>query len=217
MSEPVSVVVADDHPLFRAGVALSLEETGRYAVVGKAADADEAVALATSARPVVALIDLSMPGGGLSAVQRIRASLPAILVVVLTASESDDDVFAALEAGARGYVLKGVGSDSLVEVLDAVVRGESYVPPHLAARILSTMRRRTPAATPPADPMARLTEREEEILTLVASGLSNKAVALRLDLQEKTVKHHVTSILAKLNVRNRTQAAILAQSRVSSG
>lgn len=217
MSEPVSVVVADDHPLFRAGVALSLEETGRYAVVGKAADADEAVALATSARPVVALIDLSMPGGGLSAVQRIRASLPAILVVVLTASESDDDVFAALEAGARGYVLKGVGSDSLVEVLDAVVRGESYVPPHLAARILSTMRRRTPAATPPADPMARLTEREEEILTLVASGLSNKAVALRLDLQEKTVKHHVTSILAKLNVRNRTQAAILAQSRATAG
>lgn len=217
MSGPVSVVVADDHPLFRAGVALSLEETGRYAVVGKAADADEAVALATSAAPVIALIDLSMPGGGLSAVRRIRESLPAILVVVLTASESDDDVFAALEAGARGYVLKGVGSDSLVEVLDAVVRGESYVPPHLAARILSTMRRRTPAAMPPADPMARLTEREEEILTLVASGLSNKAVALRLDLQEKTVKHHVTSILAKLNVRNRTQAAILAQSRVLSG
>lgn len=213
MSERLRVVVADDHPLFRAGVALSLEESGRFVVVAQVADADGALASIGQTSPDLALLDLSMPGSGLDAVSRIANAFPGVRIVVLTASENEDDIVAALAAGAKGYVLKGVGSDSLVEVLEAVMRGESYVPPSLAARILATMHR--PSAAPAAanDPLARLTEREEEILGLVASGLSNKEVGLRLDLQEKTVKHHMTSILGKLNVRNRTEAAILLKGR----
>jgi two-component system, NarL family, nitrate/nitrite response regulator NarL len=212
MTEPFRIVVADDHPLFRAGVALSLTETGRFDVVAQVADADGAVAGVAAAKPDLALIDLSMPGSGLEAVRRIAGASPGVRIVVLTASENDDDVMAALAAGAKGYVLKGVGSESLVEVLDAVMRGESYVPPSLAARMLAAMRQ--PASrSAGSDRLARLTEREDEILRLVASGLSNKEVGLRLDLQEKTVKHHMTSILGKLNVRNRTEAAMLAKHR----
>ncbi|KAB0680044.1 response regulator [Aureimonas leprariae] len=216
MSEVRRIVLADDHPLFRAGVALSLAETGRYDVVAQVPDADGAVASVREAEPDLALIDLSMPGSGLDAVRRIAESAPTVRVVVLTASESDDDVLAALAAGAKGYVLKGVGSENLVDVLDAVMRGESYVPPTLAARILSAMRRPAPQAVRD-DPLARLTDREDEILRLVADGLSNKEVGLRLDLQEKTVKHHMTSILGKLNVRNRTEAAVLLKDRPRSG
>ncbi|WP_152047668.1 response regulator [Aureimonas psammosilenae] len=212
MSAPYRIVIADDHPLFRAGVALSLQETGRFEVVAAVADAASAVAGVAETAPDLALLDLSMPGSGLEAVRRINEAMPEVRVVVLTASENDEDVMAALSAGAKGYVLKGVGSDSLVDVLDAVMRGESYVPPSLAARILTAMRQ--PAPTPvSADPLARLTEREDEILALVASGLSNKEVGLKLDLQEKTVKHHMTSILGKLNVRNRTEAALFLRDR----
>lgn len=217
MTHPMRVVIADDHPLFRAGVSLSLEETGRYRVVAKVADASGAVSSVDATKPDLVLIDLSMPGSGLEAVRQIRERWPKVVIVVLTASESDDDVMAALEAGARGYVLKGVGSDSLTDVLDSVLRGESYVPPSLAARMLVTMRK---APVPPSirlDPLARLTDREDEILHLVANGLSNKEVGIRLTLQEKTVKHHMTSILGKLKVRNRTEAAILFRDRPPAG
>lgn len=216
MTQPTRVVVADDHPLFRSGVALSLEETGRFHVVAKVGSADEAVKEVVGLHPDIALIDLSMPGSGIAAVRDIAACAPEVAVVVLTASENDDDILTAMASGARGYVLKGVGSDTLIEVLGAVGRGESYVPPHLAARILAAMRR--PAAgTAADDPMSRLTEREDKILRLVAGGLSNKEVGRRLDLQEKTVKHHMTSILAKLNVRNRTEAALALQARSHGG
>lgn len=214
MSDPHRIVIADDHPLFRAGVGLSLSETGRFEVVAAVADADAVVAAVGEARPDLALIDLSMPGSGLEAVRRINTGFPDVGIVVLTASESDDDVLAALAAGAKGYVLKGVGSDKLVDVLDAVMRGESYVPPSLAARILTAMRPAPGAAAAVRDdPLARLTAREEEILRLVSNGRSNKEVGLQLDLQEKTVKHHMTSILGKLNVRNRTEAALLLRDR----
>lgn len=212
MTQPIRVVVADDHPLFRSGVALSLEETGRFRVVAQVGSADEAVRSVLEFEPALALIDLSMPGGGIAAVREIAVRRPETGLVVLTASESDDDVLAALAAGARGYVLKGVGSENLVEVLDGVARGERYVPPQLAARILAAMSQPVGRAVPD-DGISRLTEREDEILRLVAGGLSNKEVGRRLDLQEKTVKHHMTSILAKLNVRNRTEAALALQGR----
>jgi two-component system, NarL family, nitrate/nitrite response regulator NarL len=207
MSAPVRVVVADDHPLLREGVARSLEESGQFTVVGQGGSADEAVRLVGELAPDLVLLDLSMPGGGLEAARRIGETAPDVRIVVLTVSEADDDIMAALRAGAKGYVLKGVGSAALADILQGVANGESYVSPSLAARLLTEMR--TPGGAAPDDPLSRLTPREEEILRLVARGMSNKEVGLKLDLQEKTVKHHMTRILNKLHVRNRTEAALL--------
>ena len=207
MSAPVRVIVVDDHPLLRDGVARSLDNSGRFTVVGQGGSADDAVRLVGEHKPDLVLLDLSMPGGGLAAARRIGEEAPEVRMVVLTVSEADDDIMEALKAGAKGYVLKGVGSAMLVDILQGVANGESYVSPSLAARLLTEMR--APGGAAPDDPLSRLTPREEEILRLVAQGLSNKEVGLRLDLQEKTVKHHMTRILGKLQVRNRTEAAVL--------
>jgi DNA-binding NarL/FixJ family response regulator len=212
MEKTIRVIVADDHPLLREGVVRSLSETGGFDVVGQGGTAAEAATLAETHRPDIALVDLSMPGNGLTAVQRICEAAPETRVIVLTVSEADDDVIAALRAGAKGYVLKGVGSAALAEVLRGVANGESYVSPTLAARLLTEMRLRETRSQAPDDPLSQLSQREEEILRLVATGLSNKEVARRVQLQEKTVKHHMTRILNKLQVRNRTEAAILLRS-----
>jgi DNA-binding NarL/FixJ family response regulator len=209
MNDAIKVVVVDDHPLFREGVARSLAEAGGFVIVGQGGSAEDAVRLATTCDPDLVLLDISMPGDGLIAARQIAELAPAVKIVMLTVSEADDDIMAALEAGAKGYVLKGVGSAALTEILQGVARGESYVSPSLAARLLTELRIREPRGGRPDDPLARLTHREEEILRLVAKGMSNKEVGLRLDLQEKTVKHHMTRILTKLHVRNRTEAAIL--------
>jgi DNA-binding NarL/FixJ family response regulator len=206
----VSVLIADDHPLLRDGVARTLQESGSFAVVGQCGSADEAVRLAETLHPDIALLDISMPGDGLSAARRIGEGAPTVKMVMLTVSEAGDDIMEALRAGARGYVLKGVGSAMLVEILAGVARGESYVSPSLAARLLTELRAR--GRGQPENPLADLTAREEQILRLVADGLSNKEVGLKLDLQEKTVKHHMTRILNKLQVRNRTEAAVLLRS-----
>ena len=208
MSDPIEVVVVDDHPLFREGVARSLEESGKFHVVGQGASADDAIRLIETLAPDVLLLDVSMPGGGLAAATRICDSAPDVHIVMLTVSEADDDIIAALKAGAKGYVLKGVSSVDLIQIVEGIARGERYVSPSLAARLLTELGARGSTAGKSADPLSTLTEREEGILRLVADGLSNKEVALKLDLQEKTVKHHMTRILGKLQVRNRTEAAI---------
>ena len=207
MSKQIRVVVVDDHPLFREGVARSLAEAGDFAVVGQGGSAEDALRLVRAHSPEVVLLDLSMPGSGLEAARLISQSDVETKVVVLTASEADDDIMAALKAGAKGYVLKGVGSAALIEIVRGAANGESYVSPSLAARLLTEMRM-SQAGTHQGS-LSALTEREHEILRLVATGLSNKEVALRLDLQEKTVKHHMTRVLSKLHVKNRTQAALL--------
>ena len=214
MTSPVRVVVIDDHPLLREGVARSLDDSGRFSVVGQGGSAADAVRLVRELAPDLVLLDLSMPGGGLDAAREIAGIAPNALIVVLTASEADDDIIEALKAGAKGYVLKGVGAAALVEILEGVANGESYVSPRLAARILTEMRGHAPNR-PADDPLSTLTPREEEILRLVGTGLSNKQVALQLDLQEKTVKHHMTRILSKLQVRNRTEAALLLRERTT--
>ena len=208
------VLVADDHPLFREGVARTLAESGCFEVVGTAASGAEAVEQAIRLVPDMVLLDLSMPQGGLWALERIARLEPAPVAVMLTVSEDSDAVFAALEGGARGYVLKGIGGAELVTILERLMAGESHVAPALAARLLTRMNR-LPAAPP--DPLASLTAREEEILRLVSAGLSNKEVARRVDLQERTVKHHMTQILQKLHLRNRTEAAIMAQRQWGNG
>jgi len=205
----IRVIVADDHPIFRQGLVRSLSESPDFEVLGDAATAPEAVALAEATGPDVALLDISMPGGGIAAAAAIARSCPRTRIAMLTVSEDEDDVLAAMKAGATGYVLKGVSAGDLLAVLREVAAGNSHVSPALAARVLSAMHRtpKTGARTPLDD----LTRREEDILRRVAQGLSNKEVARDLGLQEKTVKHYMTTILGKLQARNRVEAALIAR------
>lgn len=208
-SGPVRVVVADDHPLYREGVARTLAESGRFEVVAEAASGEEAEAAVREHRPDVALLDISMPGGGIATLRRIMAGEAPPRCAMLTVSEEDDDVMQALKAGASGYVLKGVGGRELVEIVHDLARGRSYVAPALAVKVLAALN--APKAQAQATPLETLTKREEDILRRVAQGKSNKEVARDLDLQEKTVKHYMTAILQKLHVRNRTEAALVAR------
>jgi len=202
----IRIAIVDDHPMFREGVARSLGEIGGFELVGEGASAEDAERLVQAVAPDILLLDISMPGGGLVAAANILARSSGQKIVMLTVSEANADIAQALNAGVRGYVLKGVGSKMLAEILHNVAAGESYVSPTLSARLLSGLLQ--PASSKP-DPIRQLTSREAEILRLVAEGLSNKEVATRLALQEKTIKHHMTRVLAKLNVRNRTEAALL--------
>jgi DNA-binding NarL/FixJ family response regulator len=204
----IRLAVIDDHPLFREGVARCLKDLG-FEVVGEGSDVADALRIAKLNQADVMLIDLSMPGGGLNAIQSILENHPAQKIVVLTVSERIDDVTGALNKGAWGYVLKGVGSRALAEILETVAAGERYVSPTLSARVLSDLSVRSRHVPAKCDPVADLNDREKEVLSLVASGLSNKRIALRLDLHEKTIKHHMTRILAKLHASNRTEAAIV--------
>ena len=212
MSEQIRIVVADDHPLFREGVVRSLGEAGDFDVVAEAGTGPEAVAYCKDVLPDVVLLDVSMPGGGIEAAAAISRSCPAVSIAMLTVSEQDADLLAAMKAGARGYVLKGVASHELARILRDIAAGQSYVSPSLAARVLSAMRE-DDEAKKRDDPMDTLTHREEEILELVAKGLSNREVGAALGLQEKTVKHYMTNILGKLHVRNRVEAALVAKER----
>jgi two-component system nitrate/nitrite response regulator NarL len=212
MKGPIRVVIADDHPLFRDGVVRSLRESEDFEVVGEGGSAEEAIRLVDLHMPDIVCLDISMPGGGIQAAREIGRNYPAVRIVMLTVSEADDDVLAGLQAGARGYVLKGVGARDLIELLRGVAEGASYVSPDLAARVLSAMKRPAAGAGQPSDdPIAALSKREEQILHLLAQGLSNKEIGRQLELQEKTVKHYMTNILQKLQVRNRVEAALLAR------
>jgi len=204
----ITTILADDHPIFRDGLLRSLAEGG-FEVLGAGGTADEAVALAEAHRPALAILDVSMPGGGIEAARRIRAVSPATRIAMLTVSEADRDVAAALGAGAIGYVLKGVSADELVAILTGVAHGEAHVSPGLAVRLIADMER--PRRSTPRRPIDELSKREEDILRHVAQGLSNREVAEALSLQEKTVKHYMTSILEKLQARNRVEAALIAR------
>jgi len=201
------LLVADDHPLMRDGVVHSLQVQPGWLVVAQADNCEQAVALARQTRPDLALIDLSMPGvGGIEVVRLITAELPDTRVLVLTASTDSDELLAALKAGARAYVLKGVAALELRDVVRRVAEGESYVPPSLAGRLLGEFARVRSDQTATA-----LTPREAEVLEALSQGLTNREIGVRLHLAEKTVKHHVTQVLNKLHVRSRTEAALLAQ------
>ncbi len=206
------VLLADDHALFRDGVA-SLLTTWDHEVVGQVSNGNEAVAAAEALHPDVVLMDVAMPaGGGIDATRRISAMDPAPAIVMLTASEAIDDVFAAIKAGARGYLLKNLESAELRTMLDAVARGEAAITPDIAVRILAELAGGSPpsggrstdvtAATPDPD---QLTERELEVLRLVVDGERNKEIAAELGISENTVKYHLRNILDKLHARSRAE------------
>ncbi len=216
MPETLHVAIVDDHPLFREGVAHTLAVQPDIEIVGEGESATDAIRIATERIPDVMLLDVSMPGGGLSAVREIAAAFPVIKLVMLTVSEDEDDVTTALRAGARGYVLKGVAARELVRIMRAVASGEVYVTPSLAASLLFELSGGK-STSHSASPLDDLTERERQILERVAAGDSNKEIGAQLHLTEKTVKHHMTNILQKLQVRNRVEAALLAQKGTRGG
>jgi DNA-binding NarL/FixJ family response regulator len=207
MKAATRIAVIDDHPLFREGVIRSLSEMEGFEIVAEGGSKDEALHIVEHIRPDVMLMDISMPGNGLQAVAGAVEAWPHIKIIMLTVSEANEDIAGALKLGARGYVLKGIGSRELADVVRTVASGEPYLAPSLSGRLLAGMAKQRENAAK-QDLMAELTEREQEVLNLVASGLSNKRVALQLDLHEKTVKHHMTRILSKLKVTNRTEAAL---------
>ena len=211
MSDKIHVVIADDHTLFREGLAGIIGGTDDFEVVGQAGTTQEAIQLARDLLPDIILLDIDMPGGGLEAARIIADELPVTRIVVLTSSEEDDHLIGALKIGARAYILKGVAARELIRILRAVWAGESYVPPILAASLLLEMREAHSQQKQSASPLDELTPRERQILEGLAAGLSNKEIGEQLFLSEKTVKHYMTNILQKLQVRNRVEAALLAQ------
>ena len=206
------ILLADDHALFRDGVASLLGAWG-HEVVGQEAEGSAAVACALRLRPDLVLMDVAMPGGGgLAATRRLAAEAPDIAIVMLTASEDVDDLFAAIKAGARGYLLKNLESGELRGMLTAVERGDAAITPAIAARILAELARPDPgpaAADPNPDP-DRLTERELDVLRLIVRGLRNKEIAADLGISENTVKFHLRNILDKLHAQNRAEVVARA-------
>lgn len=205
----IRVLIADDHSLFRQGLARILADFPELRVVGEAASGEEAAALAERLAPDVVLMDVRMPGGGSEATRLIREGHPEIQVIMLTVSDKDEDLYAALQAGARGYLLKDAPARELVEAIHRVHAGQAIIAPALTARLLEEL-------TAPRAGAARgvqrgpLTERESQVLRLVARGLGNRQIAARLGISEHTVKTHIAHILEKLQVRTRAQAAACA-------
>lgn len=202
---PIRVLIADDHPVVRQGLRTFLRTQKDIDVAGEASDGETAVAEARRLRPDVVLLDLVMPRvGGLEALRRIRTAAPSARVIVLTSFADDQKLFPAIEAGAAGYLLKDVAPSELAEAVRIVHRGEALLHPALTARLMRQFQERRDA------PDERLTKSELEVLRLVARGLSNRSIAGELVVSEKTVKTHVSNILAKLELADRTQAAVYA-------
>ena len=204
MTEEIRILLADDHDVVRRGLTALLDGSEGFAVVGAAADGEEAVTLAGEHQPDVVLMDLSMPGvDGIEATRRLMAARPESRVVVLTSFSDRERILDALDAGAVGYLLKDAEPDELLRGIAAAARGESPLAPKAAKAVLSARAESRPAA--------ELTAREQEVLALLAEGLANKQIARRLGIAEKTVKAHLTSVFSTIGVSDRTQAALWAQ------
>jgi DNA-binding NarL/FixJ family response regulator len=209
MEDSVRVLIAEDHPLFREGMRGRLDRVADVAVVGEAASGDEAVELAHKLEPDVILMDIKMPGlNGIEATREILRASPRVGVLMLTMFEDDDSVFAAMRAGAKGYLLKDSGGEGVVHAIRAVASGEAVFGPGVAERMIGFFS--APRAAPQRA-FPELTEREEEVLSLVAQGKSNQEIARQLFVSLKTVRNHVSNILLKLQVADRAQAVIRAR------
>ena len=207
--EPIRILLADDHASFRTGLAALLESVPGIQVVGAATTGEEAVTLALAMQPDIVVMDLNMPGvDGIEATRRIVVTSPHVAVLVLSMYEDDDQVFGALKAGARGYLLKGADRGEIVRAIRSVTSGEAIFGPGIARRLMSFFAAR-PAFEAAVFP--ELTEREREILDMVARGLSNMEITQRLVLSPKTVRNHVSNIFSKLQVADRAQAIVRAR------
>jgi NarL family two-component system response regulator LiaR len=204
-ADPITVLIADDHPVVRQGLRTFLTLQPDLEVVGEAGDGEEAVAKVGELLPDVVLLDLVMPNvDGIQAIRRIRDVSPSTRVLVLTSYLEDEKVFPAVKAGAAGYLLKDVEPGELANAIRTVTQGEALLHPSVAAKLMQELAERD------RSPATELTERELDVLRLLARGLANKAIALELHVSEKTVKTHVSNILAKLHLADRTQAALYA-------
>jgi DNA-binding NarL/FixJ family response regulator len=207
--DPLRLLIADDHPLFRKGLRALLGAVPDFVLVGEAESGPEAIAQSLELQPDVVLMDLQMPGGsGIAATREIVAASPTTKILVVTLFEDDDSVFAALRAGARGYVLKDTDEEEMIRAIRAVGNGEAIFSPAVASRVLAYFaapRREAPPLFP------ALTEREREILRLLAQGKSNPAIAHELFLSPKTVANHVSNIFGKLQVAGRAEAIVRAR------
>ena len=215
----IRVLVVDDHALFRRGVTALLAADERFEVVGEAGDAGQAQRLAGQQQPDVILLDNHLPGvSGVDALPGLKEAAPQSRVVMLTVSEDQQDLAAALRGGARGYLLKTVDSEVLAAAIVRAVRGESTVSPEMTGKLVTAFQSLQGGAEPPApepdpDPIHSLSPREREILARIARGLSNKEIGRELDIAETTVKIHVQHILRKLGLASRVQAAVYAAER----
>lgn len=209
----IRIMLVDDQAMFREGLCTLLATQPDFEVVGEAADGAEALRLCPAVHPDVVLMDLRMPNlSGVAATRQLRAAHPDVRVLVLTTFDDDEDIFEGLRAGALGYLLKDAGSAKLFEAVRAAARGESFLQPSVAAKVVAEFARLSegsPRGEALVDP---LSDRELEVLRLVAQGASNKEVAAALHIAEGTVKNHLTSVFSKLDVRDRTQAALKARS-----
>ncbi|GAC1430547.1 MAG: response regulator transcription factor [Ktedonobacteraceae bacterium] len=208
----IRVLIADDHPVFRYGLrALLQTEASTIEIVGEAATGEEAVAFAAQVNPEVILMDVNMPGlNGIEATRRILSATPHVGILMLTMFDDDESVFAAIRLGARGYLLKGAEGEETLRAIKAVSQGEAIFSPTIAQRLMGyfATTRKSPL---PTHPFPELTEREREILTLIAQGYTNPAIAERLVLSPKTVRNHVSTIFSKLQVAGRAEAIIRAR------
>ena len=209
--DPIRVLIADDHALFRYGIRAMLSSVPGFEVAGEAATGEEAVALAAELRPDVVLMDIQMPGlNGIEATRRILSEgPPGVGVVVVTMFEEDGSVFAAMRAGARGYVLKGADADEVLKVVRAVADGEAHFGPKVAEQLMGFFA--SPKSAYPVEVFPELTTREREILDRIARGQLNPEIAKSLHLSSKTVRNHISNIFAKLRIVDRAQAIVRAR------
>jgi DNA-binding NarL/FixJ family response regulator len=209
--ETLRILMAEDHPLFRKGMVSLLKTVEGFEVVGEAAIGAEAAALANELKPDVVLMDLQMPGGsGIDATRKIAEHSPGVRVLVVTLIDDDDSVFMALRAGARGYVLKDADEEEMVQAIKAVGRGEAIFSPQVAEKVLAYFASPQPKTAPP-QAFPELTDREREVLGLIARGHPNPSIARELSLSTKTVGNYVSNIFTKLQVADRAQAMIRAR------
>lgn len=211
MKKPLRILVADDHVIFRKGVISVLSRYPNLKVVAEAGDGLEAVNLAKETIPDLILMDLSMPGiNGLEAIRQIRRDLPSVNIIILTISDDETDIFEAIQSGARGYLIKNINEDQLISMIEGVAQGEASFSGIIAAKILQEFQKLNQKQEDKLSSSEKLTDREKEVLELIVQGLSNKEIATTLNVTSGTIKNHVASILYKLHLKNRLEAAVYA-------